>query len=522
MIKQLCVAFSMLTIGATAQAQTREKTLVIGMNISDGRTYDPSRQADVSTPFTIGNTYETLITVSSDNYEILKPSLANRWELSNNNASWRFYLRDSAKFWNGKSVTAQDVKFSFDRLKYLKDQPAEFTDNIEKIEIVNNKVLDIFPVNMKEPLLPILTTVSFAVFSKEELEKIGGVGDVSAKDKDSATKVLDRQSFGSGPYRMTSWTRNESVILERNKYWHRPLQFDRVIIKHLSESSSQLLAIRNGDIDLAFNLSSEHINTLKNDKRVRVESVASLDYVYMVLTASGELNKNLADRNARLAVAHSIDYQGIIDGILQGYAIRPPSILPIGMGGTTTKDTHEYGYRLDLFKAKEYLAKAGLSEGFSFNLSYPTSPILNANTSILAQKIQADLAKVNIKANLTPLDTSTSVTQYRTGKAQAALVSYTIDALEPSLWTKPFVGRIAKRVHWTPEEHLIKLSETAPVEVNLEKRNQMYREFQKLLVEEALYINILQPVYKVAVTNRLKNINLTAAGWYMNIGDISR
>lgn len=50
----------------------------------------------------------------------------------------------------------------------------------------------------------------------------------------------------------------------------------------------------------------------------------------------------------------------------------------------------------------------------------------------------------------------------------------------------------------------------------------MYREFQKLLVEEAVYVNILQPVYKVAVTNRLKNVNLTAAGWYMNIGDISR
>ena len=198
MIKQFCVVLSMLTIGITAQAQTREKTLVIGMNISDGRTYDPSRQADTTTPFTIGNTYETLVTVTSDNYEVLKPSLADRWELSNNGSSWRFYLRDSAKFWNGKSVTAQDVKFSFDRLKYLKDQPAEFTDNVEKIEVVNNKVLDIFPVNMKEPLLPILTTVSFAVFSKEELEKVGGVGDPSAKDKDSATKALDKQSFGSG------------------------------------------------------------------------------------------------------------------------------------------------------------------------------------------------------------------------------------------------------------------------------------------------------------------------------------
>lgn len=519
---KLLTLLTFLILSNFATAQTRDKILVIGMNISDGRTYDPSRQADVTTPFTIGNVYETLITVTPDNYEILKPSLAEKWELSNNGKSWRFYIRESAKFWNGKPVTAQDVKFSYDRLKNLKDQPAEFTDNIDKIDVLDNRTLDIFMVNPQEPLLTILTTVSFAVFSKEELEKVGGLGDASAKDKDSATKALDKQSYGSGPYRMISWTRNESVILEKNKYWHKPLHFDKVIIKHISEGASQLLAIKNGDIDIAFNLSPEHISTLRNNKQLRVESAASLDYVYMVLTASEELNKNLANKNARLAVAHAIDYQGIIEGILQGYAIRPPSILPIGMGGTTVEDTKNYGYRLDLAKAKDYLSKAGLADGFSFSLSYPTSPILNTNTSMLAQKIQSDLAKVGIKINLNPMDTSSSVTQYRTGKAQAGLVSYTIDALEPSLWTNPFVGRIAKRMHWSPSEEIVKLANLAPLESDLLKRNQLYREYQKILISEAIYINLAQPIYKVVAKNNIKGIQLTAAGWYMNLHQLER
>ncbi len=520
MLKILSLLISLVTLGSVS-AQPRDRTLIVGMNISDGKTYDPSRQADLTTPLTIGNVYETLVTATSDNYEILKPALAKKWELSNSGNSWRFYLRDNAKFWNGAPVTAHDVKFSFDRLKNLKDQPAEFADNIKEIVVLDNNTLDIFVVNPQESLLPVLTTVSLSVFSKSQLEALGGVSDVTAKDKDTATKHLDEKSYGSGPYRMIKWTRNEVVILERNPFWHEHLQFDRIIIRHIADGSAQFLALQRNDIDIAFNLSNEQLDLAKS-RDLRVISEPSLDYVYMVLTNSSELNGALANKNARLAIAHAIDYDGIIKNLLGGHGVRPASILPIGIGGTTQEQTERFGYKLDLEKAKKYLSMSNNPNGFEFTFSYSITPMLSINPGLLAQKIQSDLSKINIKMNLAPMDQSLLVTQYRTAKLQSGVVSYTIDALDANLWTRPFVTRIAKRMHWEPSKDFVSLVEIAAVESNVIRRNEMYEQYQKNMVNEATFISIVQPTLKIAASKNLKNINLTAAGWYLNFKSINK
>ena len=519
----LTVCLIMLVTGELNSKTTDRNTLVIGMNISDGRTYDPARQADITTPFTIGNTYETLVTVTPDNYEAIKPALAEKWEFLQNGKVIRFYLRPTAKFWDGLHVTADDVKFSYDRLKNLKDQPAEFADNIESVSIVDDRTVDIMVKNTAEPLLSILTTVSFAVYSKNQITKLGGVGGETAQVDDKATSYFNSHSFGSGPYRMTAWNRNESVVLERNPHWHQPITYDKIIIKHIADGAGQLLAMRNNDIDMAFNLSREQReNLLSFSKNHRIESVASLDYVYMILSNNDKFNAALADNNARLAVAHAIDYDGIIKHLLGEQAIRPASILPIGMGGSNEALTKEFGYKYDLSKAREYLNKSGYSRGFAFTFSYPTSPILNVNATILAQKIQSDLAKVNITARLQPMDMTNLITQYRNGNSHAAIISYTIDALEPSLWTRPFVGRIAKRVHWQPPQNLLDITEQAAVEPNIVKRNQLYKIYQQNQVNAAVFINLMQPVYNVAVSNYLEDVNLTAAGWYLDLSKITK
>jgi len=514
-------AFMMFLISQLALAQPRDRTLIIGMDIADSITFDPSRQAEITPPLTIGNAYETLVTATPDNYENLKPSLAKKWELSNSGQSWRFYLRDNAKFWNGESVTAHDVKFSFDRLKNMKYQPAEFADNIKEIVILDDTSFDIFVVNPKENILPILTTVSLSVYSKKQLEALGGISDVSAHGKDTATRHLDEKSYGSGPFRMTKWTRNEIIVLERNPFWHEKFYFDRIIVRHIPDGATQFLALQTGEIDIAFNLSSEQIDLAKR-RNFNVVTEPSLDYVYMVLTNSSELNKVLADRNARLAIAHAIDYEGIIKGLLGGHATRPASIIPIGLGGASKEQTEKFGYNLNLNKARNYLNQSNNPNGFSFNLHYSTSSTLNVRSSLLAQKIQSDLSKVNIKAILTPMDASTLTTQYRNAKLQSAIASYTIDALDANLWTRPFVGRIAKRMHWTPTQELLNITENAAMESNFNLRNNLYEQYQKHMVEEAIFINLVQPTFKVATSSNLKGVNLTAAGWYMNLNNIKR
>lgn len=520
----LILAFLMtvFVIQSHTHAASRHRTLIIGMDISDGKTYDPSRQFEVTTPFTMGNVYETLITATPDNYENLKPSLAKKWELSNSGKSWRFYLRDNAKFSNGDNVTAYDVKFSFDRLMNLKDQPAILAENIENVVVIDEKTLDIFMVNDKESFLPILTSVSFSIMSKNQIEKLGGISDTSAKDKDVATKHLNEKSYGSGPYRMVRWVRNELVDLERNPFWHEATYFERVIIRHIPDGSSQLLALRRNDIDIAFNLSNEQVELAKT-RNFKVVTEPSLDYTYLALTNNSEFNSALSDRNARLAIAHAIDYDGIIKEIVGGYGVRPSSILPIGIGGSTIEQTKKFGYTFDPNKAKEYLSRSSSPNGFKFNFHYSaTSSFWNIRSSLVAQKIQSDLSKVGIVANLVPVDQPNLWTLYRGGKLHAGLMSWTIDALDANLWAKPFVGRIADRMFWKPDQNLISLMEKAAVENDLLTRNSLYEQYQKHMIESATFINLVQPTFRVVTNQNLKNVVLTAAGWYMNLKDIKR
>jgi peptide/nickel transport system substrate-binding protein len=512
------LCFLLSTFNAHAQ---RNKTLIIGMDISDGITYDPSRQADISTPFTLGNVYETLVIATPDNYEVLKPALAKKWETLDFGKSWRFYLRDNARFWNGEPVTSHDVKFTFDRLKNMNYQPKEFVDNVKEVIVIDDKTFDIFVINPKENILPILTTVSLGIYSKKQVEAVGGRSDEETHAKDTATKHFDSNSFGSGPYRMTKWTRNEVVIWEKNAHWHKSVFFDHVIIRHIPDGANQLLALQTNEIDIAFNLTNEQIEVAKK-RNMNIVSEPSLDYVYMVLTTNAEFNKSLADRNARLAVAHAIDYDGIITHLLGGFGVRPASIIPIGIGGTTKEQTEKFGYKLDLNKAKEYLKASNSPNGFQFTFHYSTSPTLNVRSSLLAQKIKSDLAKINVEIILHPMDASTLTTQYRNARLQSAIASYTIDALDANLWTRPFVTRIAKRMHWQPSKDFVNLADIAAKESDMTRRNALYEQYQRQMINEAVFINLVQPVFKLASNKQLKNVNLTAAGWYMNVDTINR
>jgi peptide/nickel transport system substrate-binding protein len=175
---------------------------------------------------------------------------------------------------------------------------------------------------------------------------------------------------------------------------------------------------------------------------------------------------------------------------------------------------------LDLNKAKEYLKASNNPDGFQFTFHYSTSPTLNVRSSLLAQKIKSDLAKINVEVVLHPMDAATLITQYRNAKLQSAIASYTIDALDANLWTRPFVTRIAKRVHWEPTKDFVSLADTAAEESEVIRRNALYEQYQKRMINESIFINLAQPVFKVASNKMLQKVNLTAAGWYMNVSEI--
>jgi peptide/nickel transport system substrate-binding protein len=512
----LGLASALLAGGAVAQPKT---TLVIGLDISDTVTFDPARMSQYSPPMTLKGVYETLVTLTPGDYVNLKPELATSWEKTADGTAWRFRLRPDVKFASGNPMTADDVKFSIERVIYVKDQPQQYISNVDSVDVVDPLTVDILLKDPTQPILNILAAPGFSVLDSKVLKQHGGVATPDAKDKDTATKWLDGNSAGTGAYRITGWERNTAIQLAKNPNYRRGQPgFERVIIRHIGDSAAQLLAIRRGDIDVAFNLIPEQIATLKDDANIRLQKETSLDFVYMALTEEKEFNPALNKKEARQAIGYAIDYDGIIQSMIGGSAIRPAHFLPIGTNGSTAEVAKQLGFHQDLDKAKKLLAAAGYPDGFSFDIAYGNAAIVGVSYQLLGQKLQADLARVGIKVNLQPMDQVNLRTQFTTGKSTGGVLTFwNPPAVENLLWAAATVERVAKRVHWTPPPELVALIKQAAAEPDLKKQAALWQEYQKQMVDAAHHFILIQPIYQVAVRKSVDDFQLTGAGWMADL-----
>ena len=502
-----------------AYAQGRKNALLIGLDIGDSITFDPARLAQYSSPMTVHNVYDTLVTMTPGDYINLKPGLATSWEYRPENKSIRFKLRQGAKFASGNPVTAEDVRWSIERVINLKDQPSQYIAHVDRVDIVSPDTVDFVMKDPTQPLLTILAAPSFSVMDSKLLMTQGGTAAVDAKDADKATAWLNGNSGGSGPWNFTAWERNQQIQLARNpNYRGEKPGYERVVIRHMSESAAQLLALKRGDIDIAFNLIPEQIATLKGDPQIEIIGTPSLDFIYMAVSENADANPALKKKQNRHAIGCAIDYDGIINSLIGGSAVRPVNFLPVGVNGSTAELTKQIGFQQDLAKAKKLLAEAGNPDGFAFELTYSNNAIAGVSYQNLAQKLQGDLARVGIKSNLNPIDQVNLRTLFGQGKLQAVLTFWNPPAVENQLWASATVNRVAKRVHWTPTDEMKKLVDDASAERDLARAAVMWRKYQEGMVDAANLFVLIQPTYQIAVRKSVAGFKPTAAGWMAELG----
>jgi peptide/nickel transport system substrate-binding protein len=500
-------------------AQRQRDTLVIGIDISDIVTLDPARIATYTAPMVMNAAYDTLVTMKPGSMIKIEPRMATAWERLDDGKRWRFTLRQGVKFASGNPVTADDVKFSFDRVMNLKDQPAGYIPHVERVAVADPQHFDIYMKQADLPLLTILCAPEFVVCERKQLEAVGGTADADAKDKDKAVTWLNSNSAGTGAFRIVGWERNAQIQLVRNpNYWGPRPAYERVVIRHIGDGAAQLLAVRRGDIQAAFNLIPEQVSEAKTDRNLRIESLNALDYCYMAIMQEAEINKALAVKECRQAISYAIDYDGIIKNLVGGSAVRPAHFLPIGVLGSTDAVARNVGPREDLAKAKELLAKGGYPNGFEFEFAYSNASWVGVPYQALALKIQSDLARVGIKANLKPQDQLNMRTDYLGGKFKGAIITYwNPQSVENLNWAEAVVQRVAKRVRWDiPKEVRDSTFDIAKLQ-DARKAEAEWIKWQEKMVDQANLIVLFQPIYQIAVRDEVAALPLTAAGWVVEL-----
>ncbi len=506
--------------GGSAQAQSRQETLIVARNIDDYVTNDPSRTYEYTSQMLDQSAYDTLVTVEAPDFTKIQPKLATKWEVSKDGLTYTFHLRPGVKFASGNPLTANDVRFSFRRLKHMKDNPSFFMDGVKDAEVVNDTTVKVILSAADAGFLATLAAVPTGIIDSKTVMAQGGTDAEDAKDKDKATEWLNNNSAGSGPYRLASFKKNEEAVLERNPtYWGPKPHFAKIVFRHIKDGTTQREMVERGDADIAHDFDPDVVAKTKEGPKIKLVSGLSMNQVYMAVNTNPEVSKELSDKRVRQAVSYALDYDGIIKGLIRGAGEQPPAMIPLGILGVDKTMTR----KRDVAKAKQLLADAGYPNGFAVKMNYWTAPLLGVPTEPLAAKLQADLKTVGINVTLEPKERSVMISEYRAGKPPIMLASWTPDYLDPDPWADAFYkkgGAAAKRVSYDNPK-VGDLIATAKAEQDPKKRVELYREIQKLVLEDVPFIMLIQPKSYVGLNPAIKGYAIHPI-WFVTLAKLSR
>lgn len=516
------VGVTVLTaIAPQAFATTPKDTLVEGFAIDDIISLDPAEAFELSTAEVTANSYNLLVRLDPAKTSDIVNELAESWSLSDDKMTYTFKLKPGLKFASGNPITAQDVAYSFERAVKLDKSPAFLIgqfgltgDNVtEKAKAVDDLT---FQLTVDKPYAPsfvlnVLTSTVCSVVDKkvvtEHAKPVTPTADYKY-DTDFGNEFLKTGYAGSGPYKILTWKANEAVVLEANpNYFGEAPKLKRVIYRHMKESAGQRLALEAGDIDVARNLEPGDMDAVSKKGGFEITSAPKGTLYYFSLSQKNEI---LAKPEVREAFKYLVDYDAIGATLIKGIGKIHQTFLPDGQLGAL----NDTPYKLDVAKAKELLAKAGLKDGFTVTMDVRnTQPVTG-----IAESIQQTVAQAGIKLEIIPGDGKQTLTKYRARQHDIYIGQWGSDYFDPNSNAQTFASNpdnsdesksrtSAWRNSWNIPE-LTKETDSALLEVDAAKRAAIYEDMQRKVLAESPFVFVFQQVEVAGHPATLKNFKL--------------
>jgi peptide/nickel transport system substrate-binding protein len=484
-------------IAGQAPAETPKDTIVMAKQIDDIISLDPAEVFEFSGGEVMGNVYDKLLDFNVKKVSELRGRLAESWSVADDGRTYTFKMKSGLKFASGNPISAEDAAWSLQRAVILNKTPGfiltqfGFTkDNVkDRIKATDPQTLVLVTEKQVAPsfLYYCLTANVSSIVDRKTVEP-------QAKGDDIGNEWLKTRSAGSGPYVLRSWKANESYTLEANPNFSgaAPLT-KRIIVRHVSEPSTQRLLLEKGDVDYARNLTRDQLDALKSNADIATQSGPKGNVLYFALN---QKNATLAKPEVREAFKYLIDYDAIEKNILSGTYVVHQSFLPDGFLGAI--DDKPYSY--DVAKAKELLSRAGVPNGFTATLDTAGS----SPYSDVAQAIQASVAKAGIKLEILPADQKQVITKYRARNHDTILLYWGPDYQDPHTNAQTFASNfdnsdtsptktLAWRNSWDIPE-MSKKTQAAVEERDTEKRAALYEALQREHMQISPFVILFQQI----------------------------
>lgn len=486
--------------------------LVIG-KAQDPRTLDPAITMSNNAWSITFPAYERLVRYRVENgvgMTDVEGDFAASWTVSDDNLIWTFKLAPGHKFDDGSPVDAAAVKFSIDRLMKMGQGPSETLPTLEKTEVVDAATVR-FTLNAPfAPFLFALANNGAAIINPKVMQH--------EKDGDMAQAWLSEHTAGSGAFRVTSWEKGQSIVMDANPHYAgKTPALKKVIIKLIKEATARRLQLEKGDLDIAEHIPLDQLEALKGKPGIRIEDHPSFAVTYLYMN-----NKKppLDDIRVRKAISHAIDYQGIIDGILSGKGVQMRGPVPKGMW---SHDPSSFQYDRDLAKARALLKEAGVGDlklGFLYAQRNP-------NWEPIGLTVQSNLRDVGITVEMQNFAYATMRDKLNRGEFDLAIGGWTPDFSDPFMFMNYWFdssrhGLAGNRSFYTNAKVDEMIREAARIS-DQPARTRLYQEAQKIVVDDAVYVYLFQENYRIAMSDKLKGYvyNPMLLDIY-NVGTISK
>ncbi len=435
------LALSLVTGGCTKkQAGTAQQPGTFYEQIdADPTTLNPITSADYYASSVQGYIFSTLLERDENNWDWV-PSLAEKYEISKDGKTFTFTIRDGVKWHDGKPVTAEDVKYSFDVYfegRFEAPHVKVYLEGIKEAKIVDPRTVQF---STKEVYFKNFNTVATLTIVPKHFYGVG----------DHKDPKFNKELIGTGPYRLKEWVKGQRIVLEKNTEWYgRSLpylgernHFDRIFMRPVKEEAVALELLKKGDVDFLGLTPEQYVQKTQGPEwgkkviAVKTQNSSPSNFSYGFIGWNGK-HPIFKDRDVRVAMSHLVNRDFMIDKFLFNLSEKAKG--PFG-NMSTASSPNVQPVEFNPKKALALLEKAGWKLGpQGLTKKIDGKDTLFEFTLIGANKdsekywtvIKEDMKKIGITLNIKTVEWNSFLKLVDERKFDAATLGWSVGDLEP-------------------------------------------------------------------------------------------
>jgi peptide/nickel transport system substrate-binding protein len=401
------------------------------------------------------------------------PSLAESWTVSKDGLAYEFVLRKGAKFHNGDPVTADDVKFSFERYKGAAAKLLK--DRVRDVEIVDPGRVRF---HLREPWPDFMTfygtsaTGAAWIVPRKYVEKVGEDG-------------FKKAPIGAGPYKVVSFNPGIDLVMEAFEgYWRKVPSVKRLVFRSMPDETTRAAALKAGDVDIVYLLSGPTAQEVKRTPGLRLAAAMPPGVVFLDLPEQWDPKSPWHDRRVRLAASHALDRNALNQAETLGLSHPTGGLIPRVLDFARAYPPPAY----DPARAKKLLAEAGYPNGFDAGDLTPFPPFFS-----LAEAIGGYLQAAGIRTRLRTMERAAFLTAWREHKIRGVIMGLGAPAGNAATRIEVYVTKSG--IYSSGEVPEIEsLFQRQARELDRKKREGMLHQIQQIMHDRVMHV----PVYELA------------------------